>query len=923
VQPLHSLPSVFGLLLILTPVSGFGQKTWDGGANTGNWGDAANWDTNGVPGTVALTFDAAAANNQFAIAVGSTRTATSLTFKSALGTNAFTFNGGLLSIGSGGITNLDDESQTFNSTVTVNAAQTWNAALGGLSLAGVNFNNTLTLAGSGPISVSGTLALNNSRTLTNSSSGVVTLSAVTMASNRTLTVNGVGETRILGVVTGGSITKDDAGTLLLTGANFYTGATTVNGGMLIAAHDSALGTSAAGTTVANGATLALQGGITVTGESLSIAGAGQSGAGAWRNISGANTWNGSVTLAANASIVAAGGNLTIGVNPGAGLPQSQILGIGSNTLTIDTSGGDVRVEANITGNNGNLVKTGGGTLSLGGLYNGHTGTTTVEDGTLRLFTVHEPMSSAERNVQVLTSLVIGDNVGDAGSAALVYGLPTDAIISGHRIRDNATVRINRDGRFDTRGTSEIVGAITFQGGDIVTGGGMLGITANMTALASDREASISGGTLNLGDVVRTIDTAPSASLRIESAVADGGIIKKGEGNLTLSGVNTYRGTTDIQAGTVTLRSDTALGTTHGATTVRDGAALQLENGLTSAEALTLQGSGIANTGAIRNLSGNNALSGSITLEGATRINSDAGALTLSALSGSGHAVTVGGAGNTRINGGVNTGAGATLTKDGSGTLTLAGTSSYTGLTTVNGGTLAFGSSYALGSSNAIHTTTGTVVNLDGFNQSLNMVTGTGSILFNGAELTLNGSGTFGGAFDGAGTLVLAAGSSLTLGADFSNNQLNIVLAGGALNLNGYQSTFGRLIVTGESILDFGDGGSVIQFTQTNGIDAQAILHVKNWVDTVDYFYATYSPGLQGNAPLNRIVFDGVNDEGQPWTGDDTRWLPYTDGPFNDHQITPVPEPRVYGACLMGAALSLLAWRRRRQKAAAAAAPATA
>ena len=276
------------------------------------------------------------------------------------------------------------------------------------------------------------------------------------------------------------------------------------------------------------------------------------------------------------------------------------------------------------------------------------------------------------------------------------------------------------------------------------------------------------------------------------------------------------------------------------------------------------------------------------------------------VSGAGHALTVGGAGHTRIDGVIGTGTG-TLTKDGTGTLTLGGVNTFTGLTTVAGGTLRFAETQVLGLNNVIHTATGTIVDLDGFNQSIGMVTGTGSIVFDGAQLTLNGAGTFGGSFDGSGTLVLAAGSSLILGADFSNADLNIVLAGGALYLNGHSSTFGSLLVTDSSILDFGSAtstatGSIIQFT--NGVLANAQLDVKNWVDTIDYFYSTLNAGVQGTAPLNNIVFDG-------FTGNDTRWLPYTDGPYNDHQITPVPEPRVYGACFMGAMLSLLGWHRRR------------
>ena len=949
-QPILS-PSAFLLLALSSTLPAFAQKTWDGGAGTGNWGDAANWQSDGVPGTVALTFDAALANGQFNVSLGTDRAASGLVFAAANGTNAFTLLGQALTVGAGGIVNQDTELQRFHSTVATGAAQTWDSGAGGLRFQNVTLNHALALLGTGGVSldgslivtgartltattaapllihtlelggnltlngsaattVSGTTTLDHHRTVTNDA-GRLTLTDVAMPTARTLTIAGSGETEVAGTITSGSLAKQGAGTLTLSTANTYTGATTVNGGTLLVTHNGALGSTVNGTTVGTNSTLALSGGVVITGETLSLNGHGANGEGALRNVDGYNIWAGSVTLAGSATITSADGTLQIGVNPGPGLPQPQSIALGADTLTVNTDGGDVRIEANLFGAGGNLVKTGAGTLSLGGLSNNHTGTTTITDGTLRLFTVNEPAVGAQ-NVGLVSSIVIGDNVGAAGSASLVYGLPGASTISGNRIRDTSTVRVNRDGLFDTSGANEIVGAITFEGGEITTRGGMLGITADITALASEREAAISGaGTLNLGDVTRTINTADGASLRIESGITDGGLIKDGGGHLALSGASTYRGETEIRAGTVTIRSDSALGSTFGGTTVRDGAALQVENSLSSAENLAVYGSGRSNTGAIRNLSGDNTLSGAITLGSATRINSDAGRLNLAGpITGAGQSLTVGGAGHTRITGVIGTGTG-TVTKDGSGTLTLAAQNTYTGLTTVQGGVLSFATTHVIGSSNVIHTATGTVVDLNGFNQSIGMVTGTGSIVFDGAELILNGSGTFGGSFEGAGTLILAAGSSLTLGADFNNTGLNIVLAGGSLYLNGHSSTFGSLLVTANSLLDFGEGGgSILQFTQ--GVLANSTLQVSNWVDTIDYFYSTVNAGVQGTAPLNNIVFDG-------FTGDDTRWLPYTDGPYNDHQITPVPEPRVYGAGLMAVLVGVLGWYRRRQKAGARAA----
>ena len=68
----------------------------------------------------------------------------------------------------------------------------------------------------------------------------------------TPTVGGTGPLTLSGVISdgaGNTLTKVGAGTLNLTGANNYTGLTTVSAGTLSAGNATALGTTAAGTTV--------------------------------------------------------------------------------------------------------------------------------------------------------------------------------------------------------------------------------------------------------------------------------------------------------------------------------------------------------------------------------------------------------------------------------------------------------------------------------------------------------------------------------------------------------------------------------------------------------------------------------------------------------------------------------------------------
>ncbi|NCX49719.1 MAG: hypothetical protein EBW81_09565, partial [Gammaproteobacteria bacterium] len=120
------------------------------------------------------------------------------------------------------------------------------------------------------------------------------------------------------------------------------------------------------------------------------------------------------------------------------------------------------------------------------------------------------------------------------------------------------------------------------------------------------------------------------------------------------------------------------------------------------EDITLNGTGVSNAGALRNIVGDNIINSNITLStNAVRINSDEDGesdtlLTINGtISNSTLALTFGGAGNTTVTGAIGDGAG-TLTKDGSGTLTLTAANTYTGKTTISNGTIVVSGSGTIG-----------------------------------------------------------------------------------------------------------------------------------------------------------------------------------------------------------------------------------
>lgn len=110
-----------------------------------------------------------------------------------------------------------------------------------------------------------------------------------------------------------------------------------------------------------------------------------------------------------------------------------------------------------------------------------------------------------------------------------------------------------------------------------------------------------------------------------------GIRKLGDGTLTLSGANTYSGTSTVSAGTLKVQSQTALGSTGNATTVADGATLELAYGPATnpspiEENITLNGAGVGGTEGALKITGTgkgNELSSTVTLGSNTTINTQA------------------------------------------------------------------------------------------------------------------------------------------------------------------------------------------------------------------------------------------------------------------------------------------------------------
>jgi autotransporter-associated beta strand protein len=112
-----------------------------------------------------------------------------------------------------------------------------------------------------------------------------------------------------------------------------------------------------------------------------------------------------------------------------------------------------------------------------------------------------------------------------------------------------------------------------------------------------------------------------------------------------------------------------------------------------------------------------------------------------------------------------------------------------------------------------------------------------------------------------GTTTVNAGT-LALGA---NNVVpdasSLVLAGGKLATNGHSDTFDTLAVIGNSILDLGDGSSILHFNQSDAVSWSGLLTIENWSGltsgggTDQIFVGSSSSGLTPSQ-LSAITFAG-------------------------------------------------------------------
>jgi len=665
--------------------------------------------------------------------------------------------------------------------------------------------------------------------------------------NRTLTLGGsnTGTNTFAGKIGDGpgaviNLTKADAGTWILSGANTYTGATTVSGGTLQIGNGGTTGSLSPGSAITNNATLRFNRSNTITqGTDFSsvIAGTGalvQAGSGT-TILTGTNTYTGVTTVNAGTLLINSPGSLASGsavtVNNGGTLGGNGTI---NGTVTV-AAGGHIAPGASV------------GPLNVN---NNVAVTTGVWDIDLNASTSAIDLLNITGNLTWTGTQTLNLNILDGAPAGGPY---TFATWTG-----TGTTPV---------GTWNVVPSGTAAANHWIGGAGLLWDTqANWTpntALSgsvalSGKNLQLTTSVVNAPASVSSIYIDPSANVAVTGPASGG---KQTVNNLTIGqGLGAYTAALALQAGgdltvtgTTTVRSDgtltasdagliTPILNVNGGLATLGNASDNVGTANVTAGTLTVNNVGAANLTA--NLSGTGSLAGSAAVN---QVNVTAGT---PAFSGNATAMTITGGGITTTGGTI----GTFNSNTGAGTSTIGSGTAVTTAANVAAGIVNFNSTQA----NGTLAVTGGAVNIGSGAKvaTANFQSGAGTV--NAANpLAITSTLKLAGGI----TATLAGGTSFTAaGANLANTGVanTLSLSGGtlAVSVPGIGAPI-NLSSTGLNIAD----ATHIKAASYYAPDRREAYRVSDWSGMTGSVGAS---GTADNGYSDKTWLDYPNQTGTSW-----------------------------------------------------------
>jgi len=599
------------------------------------------------------------------------------------------------------------------------------------------------------------------------------------------------------------LVKTDLGTLVLNGANTYTGGTAINGGTLRISDDANLG-AASGALSFDGGTLQNTGAISSARAVTLNAGGGTLQTDASLALSGAIDGAGGLTKTGAATLTLTGNNSYAGGTT-----------ISGGTLQLGNGGTSGAIVGDIV-NNGALAVNRSDTLTLGGTISGSGTVNQIGSGTTVL--------SGNNSYTGGTTISAGTLIVDGNQAAAIgqTSVNTGGVLGGSGTLGGNVVVAN--GGAIHPGAVGSVGTLTVNGDLALSAGSSLNYDfgqANVVGGAFNDLINVHGN-LKLGGTLN-VNVSPGGTfgpglyrvINYDGALTDNGLALG-----TIPSSNAYVATS--------IAHQVNLVNAEGLTlNVWDGAAGPKNDNVVNGGDGTWQSSAGNNnwttgTGDINAPFTNGAFAIFSATPGVVKVDNSLGQVTVSGMQFASSGYRIGGgeielggpSSIIRVGDGTAAGAGyvatidsvlsgsAQLVKTDLGTLALTGANTYSGGTTISGGTLQIGDGGTTGSITGDVTNNATLA----FNRAdrvsfAGAISGSGAVNQIGSGTTvLAGTNTYSGATNvSAGTL--AAGGTNTLSANSA-----VTLASGAtLDLQGFSQSVAGLSNAG--VINMGSGAS--------------------------------------------------------------------------------------------------------------------